>query len=158
MSHAYRQAASLVVLKSRGDGLPVLLLRKPRKRDAWQLPQGGIEGAESIEEAALRELREETGITSATLFGRSRRVYQYDFSLSYRRFRPDNILGQRIEFVFALVPEDVHLELDRKEVVGFAWVRPSQLGNYIKRKEYLEIVRKLSEEGIRLAAENANVK
>nr|WP_245542199.1 NUDIX domain-containing protein [Rubellimicrobium thermophilum] len=29
---------------------------------AWQLPQGGIDEGESAEQAALRELEEETGI------------------------------------------------------------------------------------------------
>ncbi len=32
--------------------------------DAWQMPQGGIDAGESPEAAALRELEEETGVTS----------------------------------------------------------------------------------------------
>jgi putative (di)nucleoside polyphosphate hydrolase len=35
----------------------------------WQLPQGGIEPREPSREAAFRELREETGVGSATLIG-----------------------------------------------------------------------------------------
>jgi putative (di)nucleoside polyphosphate hydrolase len=35
----------------------------------WQLPQGGIEPREPSREAAFRELREETGVRSATLIG-----------------------------------------------------------------------------------------
>jgi len=31
--------------------------------DAWQMPQGGIDEGESPEQAAIRELEEETGIT-----------------------------------------------------------------------------------------------
>ena len=30
--------------------------------DAWQMPQGGIDKGENAEAAALRELREETGV------------------------------------------------------------------------------------------------
>lgn len=31
--------------------------------DAWQMPQGGVEKGEEVQEAALRELCEETGVT-----------------------------------------------------------------------------------------------
>ena len=31
-------------------------------QDAWQFPQGGIDSAESPEEAMFRELKEETGL------------------------------------------------------------------------------------------------
>ena len=33
------------------------------KGRAWQMPQGGIDGNETPEQAAIRELYEETGIT-----------------------------------------------------------------------------------------------
>ncbi|MFH8756237.1 NUDIX domain-containing protein [Streptomyces atroolivaceus] len=38
-----------------------VLLVHDRYRDAWELPGGGIEPGESAREAAVRELREETG-------------------------------------------------------------------------------------------------
>ena len=39
----------------------------------WQFPQGGIDVGEGDFEAALRELREETGVTSVRLLGRDRK-------------------------------------------------------------------------------------
>lgn len=149
MKEVYRSAASVLVLRpevGRQGQFHVLLLHKPRKRDAWQLPQGGREEGETVDEAALRELMEEAGIKSAKLLGHSRAVYQYDFPASYRRFRPDHVKGQRIEFIFALVAPDVRVTVDRKEVDRFVWVRPDQLNLYVKRKEYLELVRKVYRE------------
>src|SRR3981189_3736380 len=35
----------------------------------WQMPQGGIDGDEKPPEAAMRELWEETGVTSASYLG-----------------------------------------------------------------------------------------
>ena len=35
----------------------------------WQMPQGGIDAGEAPRAAALRELREETGVASASLLG-----------------------------------------------------------------------------------------
>ena len=40
----------------------VLAIERRDLPNAWQLPQGGLEAGEEPEEAALRELREETGL------------------------------------------------------------------------------------------------
>ena len=52
MEDCYRQAASLLVLRPAATakaGYELLLLHKPRKRDVWQLPQGGKEEGETAE-------------------------------------------------------------------------------------------------------------
>jgi len=41
------------------------LMLLPRGREKWGLPGGGIEGRETVEEAAVREVREETGVECA---------------------------------------------------------------------------------------------
>lgn len=64
-----RQAARVVLLDRDGR---VLLLRAsdpadPGKPPWWELPGGGVEAAESSEQAACRELREEAGITEVEM-------------------------------------------------------------------------------------------
>jgi putative (di)nucleoside polyphosphate hydrolase len=44
----------------------------------WQMPQGGIDAGEDPAEAALRELREETGMRSVEILGQSPQAYTYD--------------------------------------------------------------------------------
>jgi 8-oxo-dGTP pyrophosphatase MutT (NUDIX family) len=57
-------SAGGVVYRRDGDGVEVVLAsRRTRRGDlAWGLAKGGIEDGESMEVAALREVREETGI------------------------------------------------------------------------------------------------
>jgi 8-oxo-dGTP diphosphatase len=52
------RAAGGVVLE--GDGR-VVLVHRPRYED-WTLPKGKLDGGESFEDAALREVEEETGL------------------------------------------------------------------------------------------------
>jgi len=167
----YRQCASVMVLRplnvcspsfakasegksdACGTLYQALLVHKPRKKDAWQLPQGGVEEGESIQDAALRELKEEAGIT-ARLLGGCPHVYQYDFPASYRRFRPDNVCGQKVHYVFALAGADVRVRVDAKEIDASVWVLPEEFGRYLKRKEYLALVKTLYDECVKKAGDS----
>ena len=56
------QAAGGVVTRSARDGtLEVLVVHRPRYDD-WSLPKGKLEPGESFEDAARREIEEETGV------------------------------------------------------------------------------------------------
>ncbi|XP_065869644.1 nudix hydrolase 26, chloroplastic isoform X2 [Euphorbia lathyris] len=47
--------------------------------DAWQMPQGGIDEHEDPKTAAIRELKEETGISSAEVLAEAPNWLTYDF-------------------------------------------------------------------------------
>ena len=44
-----------------GEGTEIVLVHRPRYDD-WSLPKGKLDAGESFEEAALREVEEETGL------------------------------------------------------------------------------------------------
>lgn len=54
------RAAGGIVCRPTDDGTEVLLVHRPRYDD-WSLPKGHIDEGETALEAALREVREETG-------------------------------------------------------------------------------------------------
>jgi len=58
----YRPCVGLMIANP--DGGVFVGQRVDRFKDAWQMPQGGIDPGEDVTTAALRELEEETGITA----------------------------------------------------------------------------------------------
>ncbi len=54
------EAAGGVVVRSAADGPEVCVVHRPRYGD-WTLPKGKLDPSESFEQAALREVEEETG-------------------------------------------------------------------------------------------------
>jgi putative (di)nucleoside polyphosphate hydrolase len=140
----YRNAVSVLVLK--GKELEILLVHKPRVRDAWQLPQGGVEEGETDEVAALRELKEETGLDLKPVRYVSRQTYSYDFPPDYiERFHPVNT-GQRLSFVVVEAASENQVKVDNREINDFKWVTKERLKDFIQRKEYLDIVLLVLEE------------
>src|SRR3954451_25152103 len=54
-------SAGGVVFKKEGDRYEIVAVSRPRHTD-WSLPKGHIEEGETREQAALREVKEETGL------------------------------------------------------------------------------------------------
>lgn len=74
----YRPNVGVVLFDRRGC---VWLGRRTNTKGPynWQFPQGGVDDGEDLEDAARRELLEETGISSVTLLGRTDGWLTYDF-------------------------------------------------------------------------------
>ena len=76
-----------------------VLLLKYKGGGHWDFPKGHIENNESETETALRELKEETGISEVTLFSDFREIIEYSFRKGRSTIKKQVIyfLGETVE-------------------------------------------------------------
>lgn len=109
----------------------------------WQFPQGGIDANEDLIEAAYRELKEETGVTSARLLALTPGWLAYDFPAGYKK---KNWIGQRQKWaamLFEGAESEIRLDADaHQEFDDWRWGELEEAPHLIvpfKRKVYEEL-------------------
>jgi len=70
-------SAGAILFRETGDEREYLLL-KSRPGD-WEFPKGGVEGDEELQQTAIREVKEEAGISDFRLIDGFREDYDYVF-------------------------------------------------------------------------------
>lgn len=117
----YRDNVSCVVYK---NNVFLLLQRKGWPNNWWKFPQGGIDMGEPVEEAAIRELKEEVGSDNFKVIGLSKNYNVYDWNdesvrLAGYRWRGQN---QRYLLIEYLGEED-EISLNPHEIEAYEWVK-----------------------------------
>jgi putative (di)nucleoside polyphosphate hydrolase len=127
----YRRNAGVVVVN--GHGLVFAGQRADRSAPAWQMPQGGIDAGESVEQAALRELEEETGIPPGLTIplARTPRWLAYDLPADVaRRLWGGRYRGQAQKWLAVRFTGDegtIDLDRHQREFSTWRWMRAAEL-------------------------------
>ena len=151
----YRPCVGIMLLNK--DGLVFVGHRREKRLKEhvapgyeWQMPQGGIDAGETPYQAAIRELGEETNVTSVSLLGEAPHWLSYDLprriaTQSYKgRYR-----GQRQKwFAFRFEVDEGEIDIDapaghKPEFDGWRWEQMDRLPGLIipfKRPVYEQVV------------------
>lgn len=115
----------------------------------WQMPQGGIDKDEDPAKAAIRELAEETSVTSAEIITQSPSWYKYDL--------PSHLIGTSWKgkyrgqtqkwFAMQFLGDDTEINLKtpghKQEFDQWRWVKIEDMLDLIipfKRAVYVEVI------------------
>jgi len=115
----------------------------------WQFPQGGIDAGETELDAALRELQEETGVSSVRLLGRTPDWLGYEFPADHQGSKAGKGWKGQKQVWFAMGFEGQDAEVDvsghggQVEFDAWRWAELEEaLGSVIefKRDVYRQVI------------------
>ncbi len=112
-----RKSCGVIPIRYRDGQMELLVLQQISH--GWSFPKGHMEPGETEVQTALRELREETGLTAELDSGVS-------VTVSYTL---PNAVKKEVTLFPAEVTGDVVLQ--QREIEGCRWVKPEELGVYL---------------------------
>lgn len=132
-----KNSAGGVIVNAEGK---VLLVQQ--HNNSWSFPKGQVDGAESEREAALREIREETGFTKIEYIGDLGSYERYSIGLDGIGENKEWGSRKRTFFLFKAL-EDIPPDFNDPdgEITAVRWATPEEaleLLTHPKDKEFLE--------------------
>ena len=113
----------------------VLLVHRPRYED-WSFPKGKLDPGETVEQAALREVEEETGLTCRIV--RKLAVFRYDY-----RTRNKGQLRPKVVHYFLMEHVSGEIHVPGEEVDHAVWFGIDEAVKkltYVQDRELLSLI------------------
>lgn len=143
-----KSAGAIVFYRNPDNKIEYLLLEHPT--GYWGFPKGLIEQGEKIEEAALRECREETGLEELKLMPGFKETVRYFFKVKYvyqvekRGFKMgESVLKFVTYFLAESKNKDVKISFEHE---GHEWFGPEEAIEKLKKYKDSQITLKKANE------------
>lgn len=140
---SYKLPVSVLVVVHTPD-LQVLLLERADRPGFWQSVTGSQQPGESLEQTAVRELKEETGLDAAQFeLTDWHKRNRYEIYRSWRsRYAPG--VTHNTEHVFGLrVPRPLAIRLEPREHLRYAWLPWQEAAEKVFSWSNAEAIREL---------------
>ena len=141
MRYRRDKSAGVIVFNRSDTGCRfLLLLSRLTKRPLWEFPKGGVDAGETLAEAALRELQEETGLAAEDI----RLIPDWEHREEYRftSGKGDGRTLVRKEVTYFLAESmSTEVRLSAHEASQFAWLSLDDAVRKLKYKARREMLR-----------------
>ncbi|MDD2943616.1 MAG: RNA pyrophosphohydrolase [bacterium] len=146
LSMRYRKNVAAFIINNNGE---ILTCERCDYPGCWQLPQGGIDEGESVEDALWRELMEEIGTNSAQILDALIPPLRYDWPDEIRKIR--GFAGQEQFFYLLRLNDEAEIDFcthDTQEFRSYQWLNSTEFAVTIsgfKKDNYLMAMKMLTE-------------
>lgn len=123
-------SAGAFIYRKNASGIELLLLKR-KGSDAYDLPKGHLEKGESAEQAAIREIKEETGLDAAFL-------PYFQVSTHYMFTRKKKRISKNVKFFISTAQGGRVIISDEHR--GYKWCNIHKAAALLKYKDLLQIL------------------
>ncbi|HEY0273691.1 MAG TPA: NUDIX domain-containing protein [Chitinophaga sp.] len=96
------------------------------RRGKWDLPKGKLDEGETIEQCAIREVAEETGLHNVSL------LYKITETYHYYAQKNQPILKHTIWFKMQFTGTELTVPQIEEDILDIQWVKPANIGKYMQ--------------------------
>jgi len=123
-------------------------VKKNRKENAWQFPQGNREKGETMRQTAEREFKEECNVKTSldSHFAGNAPIAVHSYPFQPEIQKKTQTYGAKVFFYYSFYL-DGDISIDGKEIVDYLWLTKPELKEYLNPDVYKLALDMLPEDG-----------
>jgi len=124
--------------RANGEVEVLMVLNDAEENGHWEFPKGKNEVGESLKETALRELKEETGL-SGVLLDTEPISFEFDCEMFGHHYH------KTVQYFYCRVPDNAEVHIQEDELMAHVWLKLDELEERATYPKMKEAARKVAE-------------